>query len=531
MYNTALSGAKAAAASEIAMQAAPIHSQIAAETQLGKQQQAAVTQEFNSVLPYVQSGARETADFNTQMANDSQAIFQQAGLNLNAAQQNQAQQAQQMAQQIGGPVATGTFTNALSPYETAMGQSSAIGQLNTMQMGTIGTDMMGQFAGQVFPSMAVEQHATLRANINDAIQKLEDQLTTLNASKSKLVDAKLPQLLTAQVNYYKDQAAAKNAAQKAYDTWVINKENADTRAAAVRVAAKKLGFDITQGNIKDAQGWAKIGQASTKLQQAGIALKIKASDLTEKQRHDMAIEGIDVNKFIQTRNYQAAQIALGQGRLNAMDTRNMMTFLDGATGGKSSNKPMSIYKRTYLPKNSPLVKQAVAALSPTNFMGKIKMPAGLHMDSKGNWFFTEHVTQTPQAYAESAGASGTPTMDPNVLYAALSSAFPDESPQTILNAIRMKTGLPTWKPGQPANYSTATLNAMSLSDLTDLAVAHGFPQSPKAATKQRLIDFIQTAIGMKTGAAPHTPPKSSAAATTPGVNSFNTGTYPSMAGS
>jgi hypothetical protein len=60
----------------------------------------------------------------------------------------------------------------------------------------------------------------------------------------------------------------------------------------------------------------------------------------------------------------------------------------------------------------------------------------------------------------------------------------------LQNLIQVRLGLPDWKVGQPANYSTATLSGMSLSDLTDLAVARGFKPSPTAASKQQLIDFI-----------------------------------------
>jgi len=514
MFKTALDQAKAIATGDIAAQVAPLQAQIPYEQKLGTQEQGALTSEFNQLLPYAKSAAAYTGQFNQQAAADSNAIFQAANDQIGAQQQNAAAQAQQLAQQTGGPVSAGTFTDALAPYQTAIGQTGSVGRLNTLQLGTLGTDEATQFSGQVLPAMAMEQHATIRNQINDEIQKLKDQITTIQGTKSKIIDAKLPGLLQSAQTYklnqlqlaqkkvedarawkvtnrtldQKDKELSLAYNKEAYAEWLAGKKEGYTE----KLGNKKYNLDVLSQQDKSAQGWAKVrqGWGNIAIKKANVLLgNKKLNAQITKQAQDF---GLNKLKYAAYAGHLANMDANATARLKVAEQKNVGSILDAALGGSSSSRPVTITAKHYLVKGDPLYTQAKAYINSGGLVGT--PPHGVYFDKGTGQFYTiDKTSETPQAFAAKNNTSGVAITDPNALYRVLQHALPDTPKGTIADAIRLRLGLPHWNPGQPANYSTANLMTMSLSDLTDLAVGMGFPASPQKASKQQLIDFIHHA--------------------------------------
>jgi len=518
-FSSALKQATAMASTDITGQIAPLQSQIGYQQKLGTQEQQTVTNEFNQLMPYAQSAAAYTGQFNTQADNAEQQIFQQAGQALNAQQQNASAQAQQMAQQTGAPVAAGTFTDAITPYDTALGQTAAVGSLNSLQLGTLGTDQAAQFAGQVLPAMAIEQHATIRNQIADQIQKLKDQITTIQGTKSKLIDARLPALLTAANDYQLKR-------------WQLSEQrwkDRQTAAAQSRVLDQADVKLALEGKRLDDQ-WA-IDKGNLTVKQQGNILKgIQIGQQGTKIANDWNISVGKLKAYIARTN---AQTRIAEARNTIAEQKNVNTLLDFATGGSTSNKPTTVTLKHYLTPNDPLWQQAKRYAQGANNIlgGKVTPPHGVYWDNAKKAFYTfMKRSETPAQFAMNNGMSGTPMSDPNALYRLITHQYPDMNPNDVADAIRARLGIPNWQPGQPLvntppakqaptkvgtqvqpttalgvtgestynphqNTMAAKLAQMPLGKLTDLAVGLGFKPSPRAASKQQLIDFIYHASG------------------------------------
>jgi hypothetical protein len=571
----ALKSAQSQADVDISSQVTPLQAQIDYENKLGTQQQSAITSEFNQLLPYSQQAAAMTGAFNQQASSDAQQVFQSAQAQLNAQQQNAASAAQNLAQQTGGPVSTGQFTDVLSPYQTAMGQSGAIGQLATLQLGQIGTDQANQFSGQVLPAMAAEQHATVRNTINDQIQQLRSQITQIEGTKSKLVNAALPGLVSSQLKYYTDQLSLSEKAWKDQQSVVATNRKLDTADNALALNAAKLvedtwekGRTITIAGQKESfnewlageklnqtdvnntvKNWLagkkldldgqKIVQQWTKMGLDRAALNARIAHMSNQDKATAARLGISAGQLALGQTKLQEQASEAAARIQVQAQKNTNSLISGVFKGSTSTKPVSITQKHYLNDNDPLAQQAQRYATGGGFLGT--PPKNVFFDPKANngqggYYTYIKTTETPAQYAQKMGSSGTPMSDPNAIYKFLMSSDPNMDPKMAIAAIQLHLGLPKWQPGMPANYTTATLNQMSLPDLTDLAIAYGFPASPRAVGKQRLIDYIQTSLGMKGGKTstqttkPAAPGASTSTTGTTGVNSYDPTTYPSMAG-
>jgi len=535
-YQTALKQATSLANADIASQIAPLQSQIGYQQKLLPQEQQALTDEFNQLMPYAQQQAAYTGEFNRGVASDAQQIFQQAGTNLNTMQQNNAAQAQQMAQQIGGPVSTGQFTDALTPYQSAIGQGASVAGLNALELGAIGTDQAYQFSGQVLPAMAAEQHQTVAANINDQIQKLKDQITTIQGTKSNLVDAKLPALLTAAHNYQLQVASLAEKKLQDKRSYTTTMRALDQANAKLKLATRQEAFVEKTTGTKLDQGQQALDQSEQKITQNEQALGIKTQQQKETARHNAQMEGISYDKYLAYNAHMVRSDSNASKRNQIQETKNFQTVLDVAMGGSSSNKPVSVYEKHYLNKSDPLYVQTIKAIhdsvKPTLGQKATTFPKNVFYDPKTQQYYTEgRVSTTPAAFAQQHGMSGTPISDPNALFRLLKNQFPDKSDSIITDAIRVKLGIPNWnygdampgtqkaapttRPKGPAAVTppttalgvtgnagspektytgtptqAAALAKMPIGQLTDLAIKYGFKPSPVRASRQSLIDFI-----------------------------------------
>jgi hypothetical protein len=494
LYDQAMSEAKANAASQISSALTPYESQIAFEQKLLPEETNAVQQEFNALLPYAKSAAAYTGQFNTMAANDEQAIFQQAGQDMNTMAQNDASSAQAMAQKIGAPVATNTMGSSLSPYSTALGQAGAVGQLQSLNLGVIGTDNATAWSGQVLPAMALSEEQTLRSDINNEIQKIQSQMATTINNKSSLVGSKLPSylssLLTAQ---YHDQLVkndkiktadafnvAKARIEQADDVLAFNehKQVQNNNVAQGRLAVSVATADEHRRHdlVTENQGQQKIGQTGVRLEQQQDTLENNAKALG-----------------IKTQELQLAQEKFAVGdtqaneRIASSNVRNAIALTNAMFGGSSGNKPVTITQRQPLNIHSPQVQAALAynrAPQALKEFGKVKMPTNVYYDpSSGSWYTWVKQSETPLEFAKSQGLAGTPITDPNAMYHTLQTTFqgsPGVSDQMLQDLVKTRLGLPDWSPGKLASYSPQYLQSMSLNDLKSMATRYGYkpPQGP-----------------------------------------------------
>src|SRR5215471_810855 len=133
---------------------------------------------FDHLQPVVQQGAtavQQSYDSAEQMQNQ---IFNQATTQLNSMKQQRAQDAQRLAQQMGGPVAVDEWTAGYNPGIQSLTELGAGEQLRTLAYAQAGVQAANAFAGQVFPVLRTEQTAQARnlfeSQIKDIRGKIDD---------------------------------------------------------------------------------------------------------------------------------------------------------------------------------------------------------------------------------------------------------------------------------------------------------------------------------------------------------------------
>jgi hypothetical protein len=259
------------------------------------------------------------------------------------------------------------------------------------------------------------------------------------------------------------------------------------------------------------QGNKKIVQAGTKITNTKVAA---ATTATERARHDRAVEA----------NYTVGQ-NIARRRVAATENANVYHLIDAALGGSTSTSPVKIQRKQYLDPSNPLVVAAKAYSGVPSLLGK-SAPKNIFHDKQG-WYTFNTTTVTPQQFAIESGSSGTPVTKAQDLWDVISNAMPSEAKtpngrKLILGVINSRLGISGWTPGKtsvaatnavttptvggapsgPAAPATATyLAKLPLSSLTDVAMKLGFPGSPKAVSRQHLVDFILAHQGKYNAAA------------------------------
>jgi hypothetical protein len=458
---------EADAAAQIQGQNAPLQ---AREKTLGGQQTAAagaITKEFSGLMPYVAGSAQRVGQAYGGALSAEQQIFQAAGQRMNQLKQSQAAEAQQLAQQMGGPVATGDFTKAMEPYESVMGSQAAGSMLHTLGMGQAGVQEAEQFAGQVFPALQTEQVANSDNFYKNQIKDLQNQIDANLSGKSALVGKEQSDLLASERAFRQQQLQTAMAKQQAKREWKVQQQ---------QIRASKLSGKLSQGAAK------RAGISLGLQEHASVrADKAQAASIAHMSRADqLAAERLGLSKAEFYQRVQHANQTAKQGAAKVSDSiqKDAISLVQAAMGG---GKPVSRTYRAYVP----------------GAAGKNKFhpPSGAYWDDKkGQYYRIGHETMTASEWQQQTGEGGDaqhPITDPNRLYDYMRGSLPQLGRKHTINLIRAQTGMKNWKPGQKTSYSGHDLQVMPISELKGLARIYGMPKVGGAkTTRQMLVDFI-----------------------------------------
>jgi hypothetical protein len=447
--------AQAQATQQTTAAEAPYQNQIDLYQTQAKQAAGDVSSEYASLLPQVQAAATSVQGANDQALAAEQSIWQSAGTRLNQLAQSQASEAQQMAQQIGGPVGgTALLTEGLEPYMAAFPSAEAGSLLNALGLSQAGEQMAETFAGRVFPAMQTEDEAKARNFYDDKISTAQDSINSLESQKAGLVNDKYTTLLQNERQFELDLATKQADALKAQRDWTVAQhtlKNDDTRLA------------IEEGNYQDsrAKTAADITHISTQDRLAAERLGITAQHYTVLAQH-----------------YQETT-AIAQQRADVQQRTNAMSLLDAAMGYS---------KAITLTQKQVLSGAQLNSVQLSLIQGK-RVPDVWYDGKTKQWYQYQRVTQTPQEWAQAGGPNGaTHITDPNQLYSILIGANVNKSLAESL--IKARTGLGDWAPGKQVNYAAPDLAQKSLDELRGIATQRGLKSATGVKNKQRLMDFI-----------------------------------------
>jgi hypothetical protein len=198
---------------------APLKSQIGT---LGSNRDAAIAginQMFGNVLPYVQAGAQQTESSYHTAEQTQQQIYSAANQRLNELTQSRAQSAQALAQQMGGPVAVGEFTDAVDPAASAYAVEGGGQMLHTLAYGQADVGAANAFAGRVFPLVQTEQTAEARQHYETQIKEIQDQISQLESQKSSQINKGVSDAMIAERQYALQKAQQSLEEVKAKHDW------------------------------------------------------------------------------------------------------------------------------------------------------------------------------------------------------------------------------------------------------------------------------------------------------------------------
>jgi hypothetical protein len=385
-------------------------------------------------------------------------IFAAAGTRMNQLKQDQAKQAQQLAQQMGGPVSTGDFTQAVEPYAAAMPGEQGAGVLGALGLGLANTQEAQAFAGKVFPAMQTEQVAKSDSWYRDQIKTLTDQIDQNEAGRSDLTNKNLADLLDKERTFQLNVNQAKLDRLKAGRDWKVQRQ---------QIAASK-------SSIKMSAAAAKRAGISLGLEQQRVGLEGRR--LTDQEKQFARRQGLSEAEFRQRVAHQNQTARIGAAKVSDSISKDAASVVEAAMGG---GKPVSMTHRAYLPKTG---------------LSSLKAPPGSFWDPKRKQYYkVVHETMTPGEWQQASGmgAAGTRISDPNRLYDLVRGTIPQLGRKATINLIRAQTGMKGWSPGKKMNYGSNELHSMPTGMLIGVARDAGYPGVlGKQVNRQRIIDWL-----------------------------------------
>jgi hypothetical protein len=264
--------------SSIAAQTAPMQAQI---DTLGSDQTAAaaaIKNMFGSLLPAVSTGAANVKSAYDEAEVNQNAIFAAAQAQLSQLKQTQAQRAQALAQEMGGPVALSEFTAGLGEQQSLLSNLGAGQMLHTLGYAQAGEQQAQAFAGQVFPVMQTEQQAQSKKYYDDQVKTLNDQITQLKATAGDKITAEKNDLIGQERAYALQKTQQKLDAVKAQRDWLATKRtlaNDDKRVALAQkqAALQESGVTGTYKGKPTQQAKALTVQEKNQAHQLGLSDK------------------------------------------------------------------------------------------------------------------------------------------------------------------------------------------------------------------------------------------------------------------
>lgn len=469
---------------ELNSQINPLQNQIGTLQTQSNRVQGDIGAMFSALQPTVDSGVKAVSDAFNGAEQAQNQIFTAAQTNINQIRQSRAAEAQKLAQQMGGPVAVGEFTAGIDPAQEALTYLGAGSQLHTLGYAQAGVQEAAQFAGQVFPLLRTEQTAQARAYYEDKISTIQSQIDDLNASRTSLTNSRLADLtqqnlqyelqanqekldqinsnrqfqlqsnqarldqLNANRQFRQSRLQAERDQLNADRTFQLQKkQSARDQANATRqynLSKKQLALDAkkathdwqaTLRTFRDTERQIKDSETQLAFDRAGITgtyqgkPTMAARTLTRQENHDAAVLGLDKREFRLRQHQLKIQATLAEKKLRADKEVEWNALLDAATN-PTAGKSVQVSHVMELP-------SALAAMKDP------KNSWVLHRKDGDHYY---HVVTTHEII------NTQPIHNPQALYQFLRA---HDVPSSIaLAKVRLKLGLPKWKPGQKKHDGT-----------------------------------------------------------------------------
>ena len=458
---------------------------------------------FGDLMPYAQNAAKFVGDYYDASLAREQNIYEQAQGRLSMIRAQRAAEAQQFAQQTGGPVNVEAF---LAPLNTSMvelpnAQQNTLFHSNMLAQG--GVQEAEAWAGRVFPMIRVEQEQQLRAEFQARINAAQKEIDRIKAEASTREQTRLEELQQQEREYKLEQARLaldRLKADRDYRATQQQLKNQQRQLADDRAGI--LGYYEGRYRGKDGKihTWRKptwaTTQDKTKLDQAQQS--IDEDVRSHKASEDLTQQDITSKKVDADRAY-----AFNKQKLRVEQARYVGQLIKEATTPGSQTYKRTRYVLSAGPgKAATMTSAQKAKLIPMQLSkAEAVQQTGNPNAAPGVYYFSKQDETVP--------VSDTVIQDPTQLYKYLVQNGADKT--MALNAVRAKYQISgKWKPGMgydPADkVSMDKINGMDFNEVRALAKKEGWQPDPKKkATAYTLKTWLYHHFGYAVSDKQHPP--------------------------
>ena len=218
---------------EIESAVAPLESSIP-DVQAQADQAATVLGElFGSAITDASANAAKVrGDYNQALAAEN-AIMGEARDRLNNLRQSRAAEAQKLAQQIGGPVPLGEFTDPADLEASLFSSESAGSLLKATGLAQAGVQHAEAFSGRILPLLRTREIQATRAAFDKEILRIKGEIATLRAQKGGLINERTRTRLLEEREYNLKTAMANR-------DWEMAKKSAQLERDRLKLQAEEI---------------------------------------------------------------------------------------------------------------------------------------------------------------------------------------------------------------------------------------------------------------------------------------------------
>jgi hypothetical protein len=410
-YNDLQREAQGETDTELQGELTPLRSRLGSTSRAEAADRASLEALHGELQGYASESAQRMRDVSDNTFNEQKQIAAATSTRLNALRQGQAKEAQDLAQQMGGPVAMDKFTGGVDPQIEEQTGLGAAGMSYTADMGSVDVGNAEAFAGRVLPAIQREDLARSHSRYDEERQAIQDQITSLESSKSGKVNAKLNDLLQQERQYSLSKTNQKLDQVKANRDWQATKHTLHNDDTRLRLAQGQFGLQKATTKANIVQGAQRIG--------------LEKIRLTAQQRQYAADQGLSEAKLKEEIRSHMESEKTANARVATAQKANAMHLVDSLIA-PTSNKPVTVTKKVYVPPDSPENTRALTGKS------------GYYFDNKKKqWYHYEKQSMTQAEYAHQSGVTSAVT-DPKELYTYLTGA--GVPPKMAVGVVRAKTG-------------------------------------------------------------------------------------------
>jgi hypothetical protein len=319
----------------------------------------------------------------------------QTEMRMNSLRQSAAQDAQGLAQRMGGPVAMDAFTGGIDP---AIQEQAGLGaglRLYSSEIGAGQAAAAEHFAGGVLPAVEHQDFVNSQANFESQKKTIMDQILALQSAKSGKTNDRLNQLI-AQERQYQLQKTDEHLKQvQANRAFAAQQRALHNDSVRLKLAQQQFSTDV---------GFKRISA-----KQAQQRINISRQRLTTQQRQAAKRLGLDEGKFKELLRHNMATEGIARQRQKLAQQKNSIA-LAKALANPSGDKPVSVESKIVL---DPKSTEAQNVKDLVGLKG-----SKYHMDNHGNIYYWQRQTMPMSRWAAKNGVSAG-AADPKTFYKSL----------------------------------------------------------------------------------------------------------------